>query len=369
MIVFEWIWVWILFPLPWLFTWILPKAANADQAVLRVPFFNNVKELSDKKLLESNRKPFKYRLFLFLMWLLLLTAAAGPLHIGEPVVIRAEARDLMMAVDVSGSMRQQDLRVKGEQVDRLEAVKSVLHGFIEERSTDRMGLILFGSNAYLQTPLTFDKKTLRILLDEAQIGIAGRQTAIGDAIGLALKRLKDRPAESKVLILLTDGANTAGEIPPVQAAKLAAEKQLRIYTIGVGADEMVTPGIFGSSFGSRRINPSIDLDEETLRAIAELTGGQYFRARNTEELRHIYDLLDDLEPTEADPEIFRPIQSLYYWPLGIVMALSFLMAAYSIIQTAWKNQKTAAMAKARSVEQPVAQTDRPSTTQASRQNI
>jgi len=365
MIVFEWIWVWILFPLPWLFKWMLPKAANADQAVLRVPFFNNVKELSDKKLLESNRKPLKYRFFLFLMWLLLLTAAAGPRHIGEPVVIRAEARDLMMAVDVSGSMRQQDLRVKGEQVDRLEAVKSVLHGFIEERKTDRMGLILFGSNAYLQTPLTFDKKTLRILLDEAQIGIAGRQTAIGDAIGLALKRLKDRPAESKVLILLTDGANTAGEIPPVQAAKLAAEKQLKIYTIGVGADEMVTPGIFGSSFGSRRINPSIDLDENTLRSIAELTGGQYFRARNTEELRHIYDLLDDLEPTEADPEIFRPIQSLYYWPLGIVMVLTFLMAAYSIIQTAWKNQKTAALHKTRSVTP----TDSKPDTQTTRQNI
>lgn len=365
MIIFEWIWVWILFPLPWLFKWMLPKAANADQAVLRVPFFDNVKELSDKKLLEGNRKTIKYRFFLFLMWLLLLTAAAGPRYIGEPVVIRAEARDLMMAVDVSLSMRQQDLRVKGEQVDRLEAVKSVLHGFIEERKTDRMGLILFGSNAYLQTPLTFDKKTLRILLDEAQIGIAGRQTAIGDAIGLALKRLKDRPAESKVLILLTDGANTAGEIPPVQAAKLAADKQLKIYTVGVGADEMVTPGIFGSSFGSRRINPSIDLDEDTLRSIAELTGGQYFRARNTEELRHIYDLLDDLEPTEADPEIFRPIQSLYYWPLGIVMALTFLMAAYSILQTAWKNQKTATLRKAHSVTP----TDKKPDTQPTRQNI
>lgn len=344
MIIFEWIWVWILFPLPWIFKWILPKAANADQAVLRVPFFNNVKELADKNLLETNQKPLRYRFLLFLLWLLLLTAAAGPRYIGEPIVIRAEARDLMMAVDVSGSMRQQDLRVKGEQVDRLEAVKSVLHGFIEERTTDRMGLILFGSHAYLQTPLTFDKKTLRILLDEAQIGIAGRQTAIGDAIGLALKRLKDRPAESKVLVLLTDGANTAGEIPPIQAAKLAAEKQLKIYTIGVGADEMVTPGIFGSSFGSRRINPSIDLDEDTLRSIADLTGGQYFRARNTEELRHIYDLLDDLEPTEADPETFRPIQSLFYWPLGILMALTFLMATYSIIQTTWQNNKNRALA-------------------------
>lgn len=197
-----------------------------------------------------------------------------------------------------------------------------------------MGLILFGSNAYLQTPLTFDKKTLGILLNEAQIGIAGRQTAIGDAIGLALKRLKDRPAKSKVLVLLTDGANTAGEISPIQAAKLAAEKELRVYTIGVGADEMVTPGIFGSNFGSRRINPSIDLDEDTLRSIAEQTGGQYFRARNTEELRRIYDLLDQLEPTEADPEVFRPIQSLFFWPLSLVMIITFLMSLHAIIQNA-----------------------------------
>lgn len=340
MIIFEWIWVWLLFPLPWIFKFITPKAATSDQAALRVPFFDSVRELSDQNSVDSNRKSIKYRLLLLLIWTLLITAGAGPRYIGEAVAIRAEARDLMLAVDVSGSMRQQDLRVKGEQVDRLEAVKSVLHEFIEVRTTDRMGLILFGSNAYLQTPLTFDKKTLRILLNEAQIGIAGRQTAIGDAIGLALKRLKDRPAESKVLILLTDGANTAGEIPPLQAAKLAAEKQLKVYTIGVGADEMVTRGIFGSNFGARRINPSSDLDEEGLRAIAELTGGQYFRARNTEDLRHIYDMLDNLEPTEADPETFRPIQSLFYWPLGIAMLLTFLMTLYSVIMVAWHSANT-----------------------------
>ncbi|PCJ31545.1 MAG: BatB protein [Moraxellaceae bacterium] len=338
MIIFEWLWVWLLFPLPWIFKLILPKTANADQAMLRVPFFDNVKELADKNLIESTRKPLRFRFLLFIIWLLLLTAAAGPMHLGEPVVIHAEARDLMLAVDVSGSMRQQDLRVKGEQVDRLEAVKSVLKEFIQQRATDRMGLILFGSNAYLQTPLTFDKKTLGILLNEAQIGIAGRQTAIGDAIGLALKRLKDRPAKSKVLILLTDGANTAGQIAPIQAAKLAAEKQLKIYTIGVGADEMVTPGMFGSGFGSRRINPSLDLDEEVLTSIAEITGGQYYRARNTEDLRHIYDLLDELEPTEANPETFRPVQSLFYWPLGLAMLLTFAIAIHSIIRSASKQK-------------------------------
>jgi len=158
MIIFEWLWVWLLFPLPWIFKLILPKTANADQAMLRVPFFDNVKELADKNLIESTRKPLRFRFLLFIIWLLLLTAAAGPMHLGEPVVIHAEARDLMLAVDVSGSMRQQDLRVKGEQVDRLEAVKSVLKEFIQQRATDRMGLILFGSNAYLQTPSPSTRK-------------------------------------------------------------------------------------------------------------------------------------------------------------------------------------------------------------------
>ena len=212
---------------------------------------------------------------------------------------------------------------------------NALETFIEQRKTDRLGLILFGSQAYLQTPLTFDHQTLQQLLKEAQIGIAGPRTAIGDAIGLALKRLKDRPSDSKVLILLTDGANTAGEISPVQAAELAAQKGLRIYTVGVGADEMVLPGIFGSRFGRRAINPSADLDETTLKEIAEITGGQYFRAKNTDELRRIYELLDELEPAEADPEVFRPINSLFYWPLGLVFVISGLLALKAVIQDVW----------------------------------
>ena len=202
-------------------------------------------------------------------------------------------------------------------------------GFVERRHSDRMGLILFGSQAYLQTPLTFDRTTLKQLLNEAQIGIAGPKTAIGDAIGLALKRLKDRPNDSKVLVLLTDGQNTAGEILPIQAAELAAQKGLKIYTVGVGAEEMITPGLLGTRLGSRRINPSADLDEATLTAIAEKTGGQYFRAKSTESLRHIYELLDELEPVDASPEIFRPIKALFYYPLG----LAFLLTAAICITT------------------------------------
>ena len=336
MIILEHWWVWLLFPLPWIFRAILPKAQDSQSALLRTPFYDDVSELAGKKHSSLIKKSVRSRLLLLLCWFCLIAAATNPQYIGEPVTINSEARDLMLAVDISASMDEfHDMRVKGEQVDRLTAVKSVLEEFIQRRKTDRLGLILFGSQAYLQTPLTFDHETLHQLLREAQIGIAGPRTAIGDAIGLALKRLKDRPSESKVLILLTDGANTAGEISPIQAAELAAQKELKIYTVGVGADEVVVPGLFGSRFGQRRINPSADLDEATLEKIAALTGGQYFRARNTDELRRIYELLDDLEPVEADPEVFRPIKSLFYWPLALVLLVSVLLALRAIGLDFW----------------------------------
>lgn len=336
MIVLEHWWVLLLIPLPWMMRAILPKAEQSQSALLRAPFFEDVSELAGKRHSTLIRRSFRWRLLMLFLWLCLIAAAANPQFVGKPVTIHSEARDLMLAVDISASMDEfHDMRVKGEQVDRLTAVKSVLETFIERRKTDRLGLILFGSQAYLQTPLTFDHQTLHQLLKEAQIGIAGPRTAIGDAIGLALKRLKDRPSDSKVLILLTDGANTAGEISPVQAAQLAAQKGLKIYTVGVGADEMVLPGIFGSRFGRRAINPSADLDEKTLEEIAELTGGNYFRAKNTDELRRIYEMLDELEPAEAQPEVFRPISSLFHWPLGLAFLISGLIALKAVLQDAW----------------------------------
>lgn len=341
MIILEHWWPLLFLPLPWLMRAILPKAQESQSALLRAPFYNDVSELAGKRHSTLVKKSLRWRLLMLFLWLCLIFAAANPQFIGTPVTIHSEARDLMLAVDISASMDEfHDMRVKGEQVDRLTAVKSVLATFIERRKTDRLGLILFGSKAYLQTPLTFDHKTLHQLLSEAQIGIAGPRTAIGDAIGLALKRLKDRPSESKVLILLTDGANTAGEISPIQAAELAAQKQLKIYTVGVGAEEMVLPGIFGSRFGRRSINPSADLDETTLKQIAELTGGQYFRAKNTDELRRIYELLDELEPAEADPEVFRPIRSLFYWPLGLAFLMSGLLALKAVSSDLWGRYKT-----------------------------
>ena len=203
--------------------------------------------------------------------------------------------------------------------------------FIERRIGDRIGLILFGERAYLQVPLTFDRKTVRTLLDESFIGLAGKATAIGDAIGLAVKRLRERDATNRVLILLTDGANTAGAVQPLEAADLAAREGLKIYTIGVGADEMLTRSIFGM----RKVNPSTALDEKTLTAIAEKTGGQYFRARDTQELNKIYRILDELEPVEGDAYRFRPKKALYYWPLSFAFMIAALLVALKFFRRIW----------------------------------
>jgi Ca-activated chloride channel family protein len=232
----------------------------------------------------------------------------------------------MMAVDISGSMQIEDMQVGQSFVPRMEAVRQLGANFISQRAGDRLGLILFGTNAYVQSPLTFDTATVKRFLVEAQIGFAGKETAIGDAIGLAVKRLKDQPAESRVLILLTDGQDTASSVKPLDAAKLAASLGIRIYTIGIGADALTLPGLFGSSFGSRQVNPSAELDEAGLQEIARLTGGQYFRARNPQELATIYQLLDQLEPAEQATATYRPRQALGYLPLLAALLLSFLLA-------------------------------------------
>lgn len=271
---------------------------------------------------------------LWLLWLLLLLAAARPTWIGEAIELPNSGRDLMLAVDISGSMQVEDMQLGKNLVSRVEAVRRVGADFIDSRKGDRLGLILFGSNAYLQSPLSFDTATVKRFLQEAQIGFAGQETAIGDAIGLAVKRLKERPAQSRVLILLTDGQDTASSVTPLDAAQLASDLGIRIYTIGIGAERMTLPGLFGSSFGSRQVNPAADLDEATLQKIAQATGGQYFRARDPAELAGIYQLLDQLEPVEQANVTYRPRQALGYVPLLLALLLSFALALRQLLRSA-----------------------------------
>ncbi len=324
MLELEWPLALLFLPLPVLVWYFIPATGTRQQAALRVPFMQDFESLNAT--FQKNRVNIWLNIALVICWLLLVLASARPLWVGEQIELPVSGRDLMLAVDLSGSMRVEDFRIKGQAVDRLTATKYVAQDFIRDREGDRLGLILFGRNAYLQTPLTFDLTTVSTLLMESEIGLAGRETAIGDAIGLAIKRLKDKKDGSRVLILLTDGANTAGEITPLKAAELAANPGLKIYTIGIGADEMIRE----SFFGKQRINPSQDLDEETLTAIAEKTDGQYFRARDTEELAEIYKILDKLEPVEVDTQTLRPEKSLYMWPLGIAFLLAMLIALFRL---------------------------------------
>lgn len=325
MLEFQWPWLLWLIPLP-LLMYFIPARKQQDVA-LQVPFFRQAQSLQQEQSHHRRLRPVRY-LLLWVIWLAALGAAANPQWLGEPVSLQGSGRDLLLAVDISGSMQIEDMQLQGRAVNRLTAIKRVVGNFVEGRTSDRLGLILFGSQAYLQAPLTYDRHTVGVLLQEAQIGFAGEQTAIGDAIGLAVKRLRNRPDNSRVLVLLTDGANTSGELTPRRAAELARHEHIRIYTIGFGADELVVPGIFGN----RRINPSEDLDEDTMREVAEATGGRYFRARNVEELDAIHRELDRLEPIELDSRTFRPVQTLFFWPLSVALLLSLLIAASHLWQ-------------------------------------
>ncbi len=328
MMTLLWPWALVALPLPFLFRILLPRAKQSTDAALKVPYLSDF-ELGTSNAFNAQKS--RWPLLLYsLAWICLVIAVARPQWTGDSIEIPVSGRDLMIAIDISKSM---DLPIRHNlrSVSRISATKAVASDFIEKRVGDRIGLILFGDQAYVQSPLTFDRTTVTILLQEAVTGLAGQATAIGDAIGLAVKRLSEQNKLShdlfteknitdkklrnkssnlndQVLILLTDGVSNRGEITPLKAAQLAATKKLKIHTIGIG------------SRGTR------ELDENTLRQIAKITGGQYFRAYDTADLQKIYQLLDELEPLEKDVKSYRPIKSLFYLPLAAAFAIASLLA-------------------------------------------
>lgn len=326
-------WAFLLLPLP-LLIWFIQPHKQPDLSPIRTPLFDFWQTM---KVAQSHTQSnLKTRLLLFLIWSFFILSASKPQWVGEPIELPTSGRDLLLSIDVSASMQEEDLQLGGKPVNRLAVVKSILSEFIEKREGDRIGLILFGDNAYLQTPLTFDLTTVRHMLGETEIGLAGgSKTAIGDGIGLSVKRLRERPKQNRVLILLTDGRNNAGELAPIEAAKLALHAGVKIYTIGIGADEVVRHTLFGA----RRINPSAELDEDTLTKVAQITGGRYFRAKSTENLAKIYQLLDQLEPVEDEPETYRPVKTLYHIPAGLALLFLLLPILSHIISTAFAQYK------------------------------
>ena len=314
----EWAWPWlaVLWPLPWIVARVLPPARSESGTALRFPY-----TLSGLETTSGPAAVPRWRQVLaWCAWTLLIAAVARPQWLGEPQALARSGRDLLLAVDASGSMSTQDMEIGGEAVSRYSAVKTIAGDFIRRRVGDRVGLIVFGSQAYLLTPLTFDRDTVLKHLGESVVGLPGRETAIGDAVGLAVKRLRDRPQSERVLILLTDGVNDAGELDPSKSIELAVAEHVKIYTIGIGAEAMRVDGFFGS----RVVNPSADLDARLLTTMAEQTGGHFYRARNTAELAQIYGEIDKLEPSADAQEQFRPIDELFYWPLTGALLIGLL---------------------------------------------
>ncbi|KLV05071.1 IMP dehydrogenase [Photobacterium aquae] len=314
MLEFAWLWALLLLPLPLLIYRFAP-ARHRPSAAIRLPRLPAGVGIQQR----SNRW---ISIFMGMAWLCLITALIRPIWYGEPIHINPEHRDIMLAVDLSGSMSIKDMDLgNGNNTDRLTAVKAVLDKFIAEREGDRIGLVLFANHAYLQTPLTFDRKTVQDQLGRTVLGLIGQSTAIGEGLGIATKTFIESDAPQRVIILLSDGANTAGVIDPLEAARLAAKSKATIYTVGVGAEEMEQR----TFFSTRTVNPSQDLDERTLKRIADMTGGQYFRARNPQELEKIYDIINQLEPVNTAQQTWRPRQELFRYPLGIALLFSVVV--------------------------------------------
>lgn len=308
---FEYWWVFLLLPLPLLVRYFLsPKKQSFTQ--VWIPLADG---LQQQKSVKSN--PLISSIIAWLLWLLLLTTVAKPIWYDQPIRIQQKSRDMILSLDLSGSMKEVDMSLNGTTVDRLTLVKSIVKDFVQQRKGDRIGLILFADHAYLQTPLTFDVETVSTMVDETEIGLVGNRTAIGESIAMAIKRFVENKNEQRVLILLTDGANTSGKIKPIAAAKQAAKNNIKIYSIGIGADQMIKRGFFGD----QRINPSADLDEKTLTEIASVTNGQYFRARNQDDLQKIYDTINKLQPVDSEFLEFRPEKNLFFWPLSLAIAI------------------------------------------------
>ncbi|MDR3387320.1 MAG: VWA domain-containing protein [Rudaea sp.] len=312
----EWAWPWLLLllPLPWLAARVLPAARLPSGAALRLPLTLSGLDSADA----AAPVPRWRGVLALLAWLLLLASAARPQWIGDAQALPRSGRDLLLAVDASGSMSTEDMAIGGRAVSRYGAVKAIAGDFIRRRVGDRIGLVVFGSQAYLLTPLTFDRDTVLKQLDDSAVGLPGRETAIGDAVGLAVKRLRERPQNQRVLILLTDGVNDAGELDPRKAIELAVAEHVKIYTIGIGAEAMRVNGFFGSQI----VNPSADLDAKLLTDMAEKTGGHFYRARDTAELAQIYREIDKLEPADDAQQLYRPVDELFYWPLSGVLLLA-----------------------------------------------
>ena len=300
-------WCLLFLPVPWLI-WLCFRAGhNSLMLAVKVPFFHLL-QLKPS----SAHKPWYW----FMIWSLLIFALAGPRWVGLPETLLRNGYNIMLALDISPSMSMNDLVWNGHAVSRFQVVQYTAEKFVSERVDDRIGLILFGERAFLLTPLTYDHQNVLHRLEDATVGLAGKSTSIGDALGLAIKRLQQAPANGRVIILLTDGVNNSGVLSPIKAAELAKTENIKIYTIGLGAND--SQALFDQAFFN---SAAAELDEQTLQKIAQITDGQYFRATSLQSLEAIYQKIHHIEKISLDNTEFRPRHEYYPWPLAFAWLL------------------------------------------------
>lgn len=318
---FIWPWMIAFLPLPWIIRRIIKPVHKQHTPLLAPQIIARIEDqLPTENLIESNQSSKRIPLLAILLWVSLIIAATRPVLYLDTTPFQVSGKEIILAVDLSGSMQKADMYLNGDEVNRLVAVKSVVSEFINRRQGDRMGLIVFGTQAFLQSPLTYDLNTVNTLLDEAEIGMAGNNTAIGDAIGLTLKHLYEtNSSHNAVLILLTDGSNTAGNVNPLDAAAKAQQMGLKIYTVGVGRVKSRT-GL------DMFLTNKSDMDIDTLSKISDLTGGKFFLANDTEQLAQIYQHINELESVEHEIFSYRLRTEFYPWPLALALLLSLILA-------------------------------------------
>jgi Ca-activated chloride channel family protein len=332
MLTFAHIWLFALAPLPLLVRWLFPPAIQARPAVL-VPFLHRIQAAQDQSPAATKSHTFLPLVLLTLIWLLVLTALARPQWLEPPITRNLPTRDLLLLVDLSGSMEAKDFtNAAGQPVDRLTAVKEVVGDFLSQREGDRVGLIVFGNAPFLQAPFTTDLDLCRQLLDETAVRMAGPRTALGDAIGLGIKTFENSNAPAKTIIALTDGNDTGSGLPPVEAARVARDQDITIHTVAMG-----DPTTVGED----------KLDEQALKEVATQTGGSYFLAQNREQLVDIYDELDRIEQREVKTVSHRPRRDLYFWPLGAALFLSLTSQLLNLLRIARRQSPSAAQGRLR----------------------
>ncbi len=312
-----WPWFVLILPLAWGARHLL-KPADATHPIsgaIRVPFWDRLEAIKGAKVTGKISQGSKW--FCILVWVFLTLAAMRPIWWGKPIPNQQSSHNIMLALDVSGSMEEQDFDLNRRPATRLQILKAVSDEFIKSRTGDNLGIVIFGSEAYTYAPLSPDIQTLRELLGEIGIGIAGTQTAIGEALALAVQGVASVPTDSQIVILMSDGMSNAGRVSVDEAIKLATGQGIKVYTVGIGSDAQMIQDFFGLV----QINPSQNLDEKTLQEIALKTGGRYFRAKSTQELADIYATINQLEPVEREAEFIRPRKDLFFIPLLAAMIL------------------------------------------------